>query len=264
MRREHRKAAFPPSRNAPARLADARVARAGSRRRFGGWELDVAISRARKHALAAAIACLALAGCRQDMHDAPRLDALEASTFFSDGSAARVAVANTVARGQLREDEHLYAGRVNGQPATEFPMPVTMEMMERGRERFDVFCSPCHGQTGVGNGMIVQRGFRQPPSYHEERLVNAPVGYFFDVMTNGFGAMQDYSAQVPVADRWAIAAYIRALQFSRRASVDDVPADRRAELDQATPGADLLAPAGQGAQPGPGEPAPAPPAQENE
>ena len=104
--------------------------------------------------------------------------------------------------------------------------------MARGQERFNVFCSPCHGRTGEGNGMIVQRGFRQPPSYHEERLRNAPVGYFFDVMTNGFGAMQDYAAQVPVADRWAIAAYIRALQLSQRATVDDVPADRRADLDR--------------------------------
>jgi mono/diheme cytochrome c family protein len=205
---------------------------------------------------------IALAGCRQDMHDAPRLDTLEASTFFSDGRAARMSVPNTVARGQLREDEHLYMGRVGGQPAAEFPTPVTAEVMERGRERFGVFCAPCHGATGVGNGMIVQRGFRQPPSYHEERLVDAPVGYFFDVMTNGFGAMQDYSAQVPAADRWAIAAYIRALQFSRRASVDDVPAERRAELDQA-PGAAGApsAPAGQPAQP-PQEPAQPP--QENE
>jgi mono/diheme cytochrome c family protein len=169
-------------------------------------------------------------------------------------------VPNTVARGQLREDEHLYMGRVGGQPATEFPIPVTAEVMERGRERYTVFCSPCHGATGVGNGMIVQRGFRQPPSYHEERLVNAPVGYFFDVMTNGFGAMQDYAAQVPVADRWAIAAYIRALQFSQRATVADVPADRRAALDQAAPAADAVtAPAA------PAPPAqPGPPAQENE
>jgi mono/diheme cytochrome c family protein len=202
--------------------------------------------------------CAALGGCRQDMHDAPRLDALEASTFFSDGRAARVTVPDTVARGQLREDEHLYMGRVGGQPATEFPMPVTMDVMERGRERYNVFCSPCHGPSGIGNGMIVQRGFRQPPSYHEERLVNAPVGYFYDVMTNGFGAMQDYAAQVPVADRWAIAAYIRALQFSRRASVNDVPADRRAALDQA--------PAAAAGEPGQEPPAaqPAPPAQENE
>jgi mono/diheme cytochrome c family protein len=174
-----------------------------------------------------------LAGCRQDMHDAPRYEPLEQSSFFTDGRAARMPIANTVARGQLRDDEHFYTGKVAGQPTTEFPMPVTAGVMARGQEQFNVFCSPCHGRTGVGNGMIVQRGFRKPPSYHEERLRTAPVGYLFDVMTNGFGAMQDYAAQVPVADRWAIAAYVRALQLSHRATVDDVPAERRGELDQA-------------------------------
>jgi len=131
-------------------------------------------------------------------------------------------------------------------------MPVTAEVMARGQERFNVFCSPCHGRSGEGDGMIVQRGFRKPPSYHEDRLRNAPVGYFFDVMTHGFGAMQDYSAQVPVADRWAIAAYIRALQFSQRATVDDVPADRRADLDRpagAAPAAPELPGAARGEQP---------------
>jgi len=179
------------------------------------------------------VACVLLAGCRQDMHDAPRLDPLESSTFFADGRASRQLVANTVPRGHLREDEHLYTGKVNGQPAAEFPMPVTAAVMARGRERFEIFCAPCHGKSGEGNGMIVQRGFRKPPSYHEQRLRDQPVGYFFDVMTNGFGAMQDYSAQVPVADRWAIAAYIRAIQLSHNARVEDVPADRRGELDQA-------------------------------
>jgi mono/diheme cytochrome c family protein len=166
------------------------------------------------------------------MHDAPSYDPLQESTFFNNGAASRTLVANTVARGQLREDEHFYTGKVNGEPAAEFPMPITPEIMARGQERFNVFCSPCHGRTGAGNGMIVQRGFRQPPSYHEERLRNAPPGYFFDVMTNGFGAMQDYSAQVPPADRWAIAAYIRALQLSQHATVADVPADRRGDLDR--------------------------------
>jgi hypothetical protein len=151
------------------------------------------------------------AGCRQDMHDAPRYDPLERATFFADGQSARPLVANTVARGQLREDRHLYEGIVDGKPAETFPMPVTAEVMARGQERFNVFCSP---------------------SYHEDRLRNAPVGYFFDVMTHGFGAMQDYAAQVPVSDRWAIAAYIRALQLSQRAGLDDVPADHRADLDK--------------------------------
>jgi mono/diheme cytochrome c family protein len=184
-----------------------------------------------KLAFIVAVACFAVA-CRQDMHDAPRYEPLEASSFFASGGAARTLVANTIPRGYLREDELLYTGRTSGQFANVFPMPVTADVMARGQERFDVFCSPCHGRTGAGNGLIVQRGFRQPPSFHEQRLKEAPAGYFFDVMTNGFGAMQDYSAQVPVADRWAIAAYVRALQLSQSATVADVPADRRSDLDR--------------------------------
>jgi mono/diheme cytochrome c family protein len=211
-----------------------------------------------RSAIAVVALSVALAACRQDMHDAPRYEPFEASTFFTDGRASRTLVPNTIARGQLREDEHLYTGKVGGQLVTEFPMPVTAEVMARGRERFNVFCAPCHSRTGEGTGMIVQRGFRQPPSYYEERLVNAPVGYLFDVMTNGFGAMQDYSAQVPVADRWAIAAYIRALQFSRRGTTNDVPADRREELER-SPVTPPPPPPPAGAQGGgaTGQPAPA-------
>ena len=222
-------------------------------------------------ALVLVVMSAALGACRQDMHDAPRYEPLEGSAFFADGRSSRVLPANTVARGQLREDDHLYTGKVDGQLAVEFPMPVTSETMARGQERFNVFCSPCHGRTGEGNGMVVQRGFRQPPSFHEDRLLNAPVGYYFDVMTNGFGAMQDYAAQVPVADRWAIAAYVRALQLSRRATPADVPAERRADLDGAP---DVAPPASQPTSGVPAEPArpgappvPAPaaaaPAQEN-
>jgi mono/diheme cytochrome c family protein len=203
-------------------------------RSFAGPPRGRAVARAVIRASLLLPLVVVAAGCRQDMHDAPRYDPLEASTFSPfDGQSARPFVANTVARGQLREDRHLYEGIVDGKPAETFPMPVTAEVMRRGQERFNIFCAPCHGRTGEGNGMIVQRGFRQPPSYHEDRLRNAPVGYFFDVMTHGFGAMQDYSAQVPVADRWAIAAYIRALQLSERAGLDDVPADHRADLDKA-------------------------------
>lgn len=225
----------------------------------------------RRNALAIIAASLLLASCRQDMHDAPSYDPLQESTFFADGKASRPFVANTVARGQLREDDHLFTGRIDGQLATEFPMPVTAEVMARGQERYNVFCAPCHGRTGEGNGMIVQRGFRQPPSYHEDRLLNQPVGYYFDVMTNGFGAMQDYASQVPVADRWAIAAFIRALQLSRRATMDDVPADRRAAMDAApvvpaprgqTPAGAAAPPAAAGAAPAPG--AAQAPAQENQ
>ena len=170
---------------------------------------------------------LAGAGCRQDMHDAPRVDAYEATDAFADGRGNRPVVEGTVARGHLNDDELLYTGKVNGQLVDEFPFPVTKAVLERGHERFNIYCSPCHGQTGMGNGMIVSRGLRPPPSYHDEKLRTQPVGHFFDVMTNGFGAMQDYRAQVDVTDRWAIAAYIRALQLSQHATVEDVPADKR-------------------------------------
>jgi mono/diheme cytochrome c family protein len=196
---------------------------------LGSWRLEVGSFA--KHTVVIALACFAVA-CRQDMHDAPRYEPLEASAFFGNGGSARPLVANTVPRGYLREDELLYTGKVSGQFANMFPMAVTADVMARGQERYDVFCAPCHGRTGVGNGMIVQRGFRQPPSYGEQRLREAPAGYYFDVMTNGFGAMQDYAAQVPVADRWAIVAYIRALQLSMNATVADVPADRRSDLDR--------------------------------
>jgi len=186
------------------------------------------------HRVAAlAAACIALAGCRQDMHDAPRYRPLRASQFFADGSSARMPVANTVSRNPLADtDELFYTGKVNGTLANEFPMPVTAAVMARGRERYNIFCSPCHGRTGKGDGMIVQRGMRQPPSFMDDRLRNAAAGYFFDVMTHGFGAMQDYAAQVPVEDRWAIIAYERALQFSQHAAIGDVPDDRRGDLDR--------------------------------
>ena len=183
-------------------------------------------------AMAVVIVAVAVAGCRQDMHDTPRYEPLEASTFFADGRGSRMLVANTVARGMLREDDHLYQGKIDGELTDIFPMPVTADVMARGQERYDVFCSPCHGQTGQGNGMVVQRGFRAPPSYHEARLREAPSGYFFDVMTHGFGAMSDYAAQISVSDRWAIAAYIRALQRSQQATIDDVPVALRADLDE--------------------------------
>jgi mono/diheme cytochrome c family protein len=176
------------------------------------------------------LACAAVAGCRLDMHDGPRYNPLQATAFFPDGQSARMPVANTVARGQLRDDDHLYTGRVDGEFADAFPMPVTADVMARGQERFNVFCAPCHARTGNGDGMIVQRGFRAPPPLHEPRLREAPAGYFFDVITHGFGDMQDYASQVPVADRWAITAYIRALQLSQGASVEDVPVASRGAL----------------------------------
>jgi Cytochrome C oxidase, cbb3-type, subunit III len=175
----------------------------------------------------------ALAACRQDMHDQPKYIPLRPSSFFLDGRSARPLPENTIARGHLNEDTAYYTGRdAAGKLVTEFPFPVTREILLRGQNRFNVYCTPCHDQTGSGNGMVTQRGFRHPPSYHIERLVQAPVGHFFDVMTNGLGAMQDYSAQVEPADRWAIAAYIRALQLSQQATIADVPAAARGQLAQ--------------------------------
>jgi mono/diheme cytochrome c family protein len=175
------------------------------------------------------------AACRQDMHDAPRYEAYEASDSFADGRASRSAPANTVARGWLREDEALYTGKVNGQAVDAIPLAITHEDIRRGQERFTIYCTPCHGQLGDGNGMVVQRGLRQAANFHQDRLRQERIGYFFDVITNGFGAMQGYAEQVPVRDRWLIAAYVRALQYSQNASVNDVPQERRAELD-APPG----------------------------
>ena len=161
------------------------------------------------------------------MHDQPKYVPLRESTFFSDARSARPIVPGTVARGHLRDDDLLYTGRMNGTDATVFPFPVDARVMARGRERFNIYCSPCHGRTGQGDGMIVQRGYRRPPTLHQDRLRDAPVGHFFDVMTNGFGAMPDYSAQITADDRWAIIAYIRALQLSEHATPADVPASER-------------------------------------
>lgn len=176
-----------------------------------------------------------VAGCRQDMHDAPRYEAFEASTTFADGRASRNLPVGTVARGWLREDEAIYTGKVNGQFVDAFPFAISHDDLARGQQRFNVYCTPCHGRLGDGNGMVVQRGLRQAASYHQDRLRQEKVGYFFDVITNGFGAMQGYAEQVPVRDRWLIAAYVRALQLSQNASVADVPADKRAELDGRAP-----------------------------
>lgn len=180
--------------------------------------------------------CLALAGgCRQDMYDQPRYEPLEASSFFDNGQSARPLVAGTVARGELRTDDHLYKGKVNGKLVETFPFPVDRALIERGRERFNIFCSPCHGRLGDGRGMIVQRGFSAPPSFHIDRLRKEPVGHFFDVITNGHGAMYSYASRVPPRDRWAITAYIRALQLSQHSMLADVPDDERKRLEEAAP-----------------------------
>ena len=179
---------------------------------------------------AACLAGLALAGCRQDMHDQPRYKPYRESDFFGDRRSARPQVEGTVARGMLREDTHLYTGKVDGVLAETFPFPVTAALLQRGRERYGIYCTPCHGLAGNGDGMIVSRGYRKPSSFHVDRLRAERPGYFFDVITNGFGAMPDYAAQIPVEDRWAIVGYVRALQLSQNATVADVPAEKRGEL----------------------------------
>lgn len=162
------------------------------------------------------------AGCRIDMHIQPYYRPLAKSDFFADGRSARNPVEGTVARGDLRDDTYLYTGKIGNELGDYMPFPVTPEVMARGQNRFNVYCTPCHGRVGDGNGFIPSRGLKHPPSYHIDRLRKVPLAYFFDVMTNGFGVMQDYSAQIPTRDRWAIAAYIRALQLSQNATSADV------------------------------------------
>jgi Cytochrome C oxidase, cbb3-type, subunit III len=169
-------------------------------------------------------------GCRQDMHDQPKYIPFRESTFFGDARSARAPVTGTVARGQLHDDPLLETGQIDKADVTVFPFPVDERLLARGRERFDIFCAPCHGRTGLGDGMIVRRGYRRPPSIHDDRLRNVAVGHFIDVMANGFGAMPDYSDQVSARDRWAIAAYIRALQLSQHAALADVPEPERGRL----------------------------------
>jgi mono/diheme cytochrome c family protein len=180
-------------------------------------------------------AAAVVAGCRNDMQRGPRYDPLTPSEFFADGAASRPLVEGTVARGQLRADPIFHTGKLNGTLVDQMPVEVTPALLARGRQRFDVYCAPCHSRTGDGRGMVVQRGLKQPPSYHAPRLYNVGDGYLFDVITSGFGQMQDYSAQIAPADRWAIVAYIRVLQLSQRASIGDVPAADRSRLDTAQP-----------------------------
>ncbi len=169
---------------------------------------------------------LLLTACRQDMQNEPRYKPLAASDFFSDQRSARPMVEGTVARGHLRIDEARYTGKMDGEDIDQFPIPIAKADIERGQTRFNIYCTPCHGRLGDGNGMVVLRGFRQPPSYYSDRLVHAPVGHFFDVISNGFGAMPSYASRVEPDDRWRVIAYIRALQLSESASQADVPPDQ--------------------------------------
>ena len=181
----------------------------------------------------AAAAGIVGVGCRRDMFQQPYSKPLARSDSFQDNQmASRPLVAHTVARGHLEADSIFYRGKVGTNLVNAFPIPITRQVLERGRERFDIYCAPCHGRTGEGNGMIVQRGYPAPPSYHIDRLRAAPVGHFFDVITQGYGVMYSYAQRVEPMDRWAIAAYIRVLQPSRNSTLAEVPADHRATLER--------------------------------
>jgi mono/diheme cytochrome c family protein len=179
---------------------------------------------------------LLLAGCRQDMHVQPKYLPYEPTDFFGDGRSERPLTPGTIARGHLHNDELFYTGQENGATADKFPFPITQADIERGRQRYNIYCTPCHDYTGNGRGMIVQRGFPPPPSFHIQRLREAPAGHFFEVITNGYGVMYSYAARVEPADRWRIAAYIRALQLSEHATVSEVPEADRAKLSETKPG----------------------------
>lgn len=179
------------------------------------------------------VLCLAAASaCRQDMHDQPRAEPFEESDFFGDRRSVRPAVAGTIARGHLRLDEHFYTGKIDGALASTFPTAVTIEMLKRGQERYDIYCAPCHSKTGDGLGMIVQRGMKQPESFHSQRLLDVEVGHYFDVVTNGFGNMYSYEERIDPADRWAIAAYVRALQMSQGANLAELPESDQQRIRQ--------------------------------
>jgi mono/diheme cytochrome c family protein len=182
--------------------------------------------------LSSIVYLLLFTGCRRDMFSQPSEKPLERNSLFRDNEmASRPLPAHAIARGQLEEDEPFYQGKIGTNLVTEFPISVTRELLVRGQERFEIYCAPCHGRTGDGRGMIPQRGYPAPPSYHIDRLRAAPVGHFYDVITRGYGVMYSYASRVEPEDRWAIAAYIRALQLSHDAKLADVPEQARAQLE---------------------------------
>ena len=174
-------------------------------------------------------------GCHRDMRDQPRYEVLEASALFPNGQASRPVPQGTVPRGHLQADEAFETGREGADFVATIPLKLDRALLDRGQERFNIYCSPCHGRTADGDGLIVRRGFRRPPSMHLDRLRQAPAGHFFDVMTRGFGAMPAYGHPIAPRDRWSIVAYIRALQLSQSAALSDVPADMRSSLEEASP-----------------------------
>jgi hypothetical protein len=171
-----------------------------------------------------------LSACDNSMRDQAKYQPLEKSDFFADGQASRHLVEGTIPRGGLEIDEHLYTGKVDGKHVDNFPFEITDEILKRGQERYNIYCAVCHDQLGYGNGMVVQRGFTQPKSFHEQRLIDSPEGYFFDVITNGFGKMNGYDYQVKPHDRWAIVAYIRTLQQSQNVDLKDAPKEEQQKL----------------------------------
>ncbi len=188
----------------------------------------------RRWGMAAGLAAMSLlAGCRQDMHNQPKFYPQRGSDFYADGRSVRPQVTNTVGRSQLHQDVYFYTGFVNGKEGDGMPFPVSLQVLERGQERYNVFCTPCHSRVGNGGGMIVQRGYAKAGNFHTDRLRQAPLGHFFNVISNGYGAMPDYSAQLTEAERWSVVAYVRALQLSQKASQADVGNGEHAEpLDQ--------------------------------
>lgn len=197
---------------------------------------------------------LPLSGCRQNMHNQAKAKTYRESDFFADGVGSRPLPAHTVARGELREDTTFYTGLSEaGDLADVPPMPVTRDLLLRGKERYNVFCAPCHGRLGDGHGIIVERGFKQPVSFQDERLRYSPLGYFVNNMTEGFGQMPSYAAQIPPADRWAIASYVRVLQYAGNAQVADLSPEERRRLDEAWKALDAAKSAGKGAGHGEGE-----------
>lgn len=185
----------------------------------------------RSHVMLAVWIATSLSACRQDMQDQPRFKPLQRSNFFPDGRSARPILPGTIARGHLEIDTAMFRGEVNGQFVTKPPLPVNGALLTRGRDRYNIFCSPCHSRAGDGRGMVALRGFRYPPSFHSDRLRGVPDGYIFAVITNGYGAMPDYSYQMDAHDRWAVTEYIRVLQFSRNARAEDLDATDRQALD---------------------------------
>jgi len=202
-----------------------RIKLSGRRERLGRH------SAAGDRALPLLLVIVLVAACRPDMANQPKAKPLSESDFFSNQANARPIPPHTVERGDARENDAFYTGLTNGTYITQLPVKLTPELLERGRERFDTMCAECHDRTGSGNGMVVLRGFPRPPSYHVPRLRNAPIGHFFDVITNGYGVMYSYAARVEPEDRWAIAAYIRALQLSHNLNASELSSAERQKLE---------------------------------